>query len=157
MAENKQQPVVCMPGQGEAFTIAGMMFFLKVSGTDTGGAYGVMEVVIAPGGGFPNHRHAAQEHFQFLEGELTFQIEGDHFAGSPGTLVAIPSMKWHSFENRSQAPARMLITVVPAGLEEFIKEVAHVVVDRTAPPVAVDPEDVKRMASLSAQYQIESR
>jgi hypothetical protein len=43
----------------------------------------------------------------------------------PATFANRPVGTLHSFKNETDRPARMLISVVPAGLEELFFEVGH--------------------------------
>lgn len=151
----KEEAVVCQPGQGEAVSIAGAIYYIKATGEQTDGKYSSMEILVSPGCVSLRHRHEAQECLFVIDGEFTFEIDGLHFGGGPGTCVSVPSMAFHSYHNEGKKPARLLAINMPAGIEKFIKEVAHVVVDREAPPVAFDPEDFKRMRALAPQYHIE--
>src|SRR4051812_7560973 len=83
---------------------------LHVGAEQTGGAFFVMEVDVAPGGGPPPlHTHAAHEHFFTLSGELTyFREDADGLTtitGGPGTSAFIPGGVPHTYRNFSHAPA----------------------------------------------------
>ena len=59
--------------EGEAFWLLGMLQTVKISGKDTGGEYGLLEIVVPAGVGPPWHVHPEEdEWFYVLEGELTF-------------------------------------------------------------------------------------
>ena len=85
----------------------------------TDGAYFVMEVEVAPGGGPPPlHTHPASEFFWTLDGVLSyFRMEADgsvsEFTGGPGTHAYIPSEVPHTYRNFSDQPARYLAVLSP--------------------------------------------
>ena len=93
----------------------------------TDGAYFLMEVEVAPGGGPPPlHTHPASEFFWTLDGELTyFRQEPDgtvtEFTGGPGTHAYIPHEVPHTYRNFSDAPARYLAVLSPPEeMQEFL-------------------------------------
>jgi uncharacterized cupin superfamily protein len=78
-----------------------------VRGEESAGALGVMGNWV-PGhwGGPPLHRHDFDEGFQGLEGELTFQLDGELSTARAGGFAFAPRGSVHTFTNRSEAPAR---------------------------------------------------
>lgn len=109
--------------QGEALGVAGGNYRILLSGAETDGKYAVVEMTVPPGGGPPPHEHPlTSETFYILEGEFRFStIEGDRFAGE-GELVSIPlNGPVHHFRNVSRKMAKLLCTVVPAGLEDVFR------------------------------------
>ena len=82
-----------------------------------------------------------------LEGsvEVTFR-DGPPVLLHAGETVNIPANAPHSFRNGADVPARLLCTVVPAGLEAFFAEFGDRVESRTAPaPALTDEEQQARM------------
>ena len=56
--------------EGEAFWLLGMLEIIKISGEDTNGEYGLIEVTVRAGEGSPWHVHPDEdEWFYVLEGE----------------------------------------------------------------------------------------
>lgn len=108
---------------GELLGIAGGNYRIVLSGTDTGGAYAVIEMLVPPGGGPPPHAHPhMQEMFYVLEGTLEFKTQKGKTTVKEGGFVNIPlGGAIHCFKNVSDQPARMLCTVVPAGLDELFR------------------------------------
>ena len=80
----------------------------------------------AGAGGPPLHKHDFDEAFYVLDGELTFQVEGELLTARTGALMFAPGGVAHTFANRSEAPALFLITCTPAGFErEFARRAAR--------------------------------
>ncbi|WP_160138136.1 cupin domain-containing protein [Chryseobacterium sp. c4a] len=111
--------------QGETLGVAGGNYRIVVSGETTNNAYAVIEMLVPPGGGPPPHAHpATQEMFYLMEGELEFKTEAGKTTLKEGGFVNIPlNGSVHCFKNVSDRYARMLCTVVPAGLEEVFREI----------------------------------
>jgi quercetin dioxygenase-like cupin family protein len=95
----------------------------------TGGAFEVIEDVRNEGEGpAPHVHHQTDEAFYVLEGLFTFIKDDQEIEAGQGGFVFIPHGTRHCYRARS-AGARLLILVVPAGLEVFLKEL-----DRLLPP-----------------------
>src|SRR3954447_26933736 len=57
--------------EGEAYWLLGMLEIVKISGRDTGGEYGLLEITVRAGEGSPWHVHPDEdEWFYVLEGEF---------------------------------------------------------------------------------------
>lgn len=93
-------------------------FRFLISGAQSGGSYGLMEIVSPRGSGPGLHVHdAAEEHFVVLEGELDFEVGGERFTARPGDVLHVPRGVAHAFTVRSDQ-ATTLATYTPAGEEE---------------------------------------
>ena len=113
--------------EGQFLAIAGGNYRIIISGEQTNGNYAVIEMVVPPNGGPPPHSHEdTQEMFYVLEGEVEFKTEsGRQTVGRDG-FVNIPlGGAIHCFKNKSDRFARLLCTVVPAGLENLFKEIGQ--------------------------------
>lgn len=97
--------------------------FLKTA-ADTGGAYSLVEVELAPGGGVGLHYHKTySEKFDCLEGEVQIGIGKKILPLLPGgTLTAEPNTN-HLFRNRSKAPCKFRVEIRPAsrGFEQSLQ------------------------------------
>ena len=92
---------------------------------ETGGALSLMENRVAPGfPGPPLHHHDFDETFYVLEGELTFQVVNELVTAGPGDVVFAPRGVAHTFANRGDAPARILLVCTPAGFERYFARMA---------------------------------
>lgn len=91
-----------------------------MSGTQTGGAFEVIEFrgnAACP----PPHIHRERgECIQVLEGRFTFTLGEEERDVEPGSWVLVPRGMRHGFI--ASADARALILVVPARLEDFFAE-----------------------------------
>ncbi|QRR00239.1 cupin domain-containing protein [Dyadobacter sandarakinus] len=147
MEQQKQSAVLVEAGRGETFSMAGGSYRIIVSGSETNGEYATIEMTVPPGGGPGPHAHAGfHETFYVLEGEVEIRTEDGRYTATAGSYAAIPKGGIvHGFKNQTDKVARLLCTVVPAGLENFFKEVAAV----TA-PVPGTPTQAPDMAKLNA-------
>src|SRR3984957_4907076 len=111
------------PGEGRTISIVGDVYRFLAVGEDTDGKYALWEAVVPPGGGPPPHTHSREEEgFYILDGEITLLVGDKRLVASAGTFANLPVGTLHAFKNESDRPARMLISVAPAGLEKMFVE-----------------------------------
>ncbi|RYF98174.1 MAG: cupin domain-containing protein [Chitinophagaceae bacterium] len=147
--------LIVQNSEGKRLGIAGGNYRIIVSGKETSGNYAVIEMIVPPGGGPPPHSHPdTQEMFHVLEGEVEFKTEkGSAIVGKDG-FVNIPfGGAIHCFKNKSSSVARLLCTVVPAGLETMFEEIGVPVKQGEFPPVPPMTDERKKfMLELSEKY-----
>lgn len=143
-------------GTGPAYWGPGELMTFLITGEETGGAYFMADISVAPGGGTPPHiHHREDESFHLLEGTLTIQVGGNTMTASPGDFVYLPRGIAHSFKNTSDVPAKALVLVAPAGLEGFFAEVFDPAADRSAAPPAPGKELIARALAAAPRYGLE--
>src|SRR5687768_2493200 len=131
------RPNLKKAGEGPTIAVVGDVYRFLATGDITNGKYALWEAVIPPGGGPPSHVHSREEEgFYVLEGELIFHVAVERIVAWDGTYANMPVRTPHSFRNESDRPARMLISVAPAGLERMFFEVGQPVEESatTVPP-----------------------
>jgi mannose-6-phosphate isomerase-like protein (cupin superfamily) len=149
-------PVALLGTGSPCFAAAGDVYRTLLTGAQTGGAMGVFEITVHPGGGPPPHiHHREDEVFFVLEGEVQVWLNGRTVNAPAGSCVYGPKDVPHTFKNVSQRLARMLVIVQPSGLEKFFAEFATPVASRDAEPPPVTPELVQRLMSLAPKYGME--
>jgi quercetin dioxygenase-like cupin family protein len=97
--------------------------FLETA-AQTGGAYTLIEVEVAPGGGVPMaHVHPKQtETFEVVSGRLSMRSGGDTLVAGPGDVVHVHPGRVHRFWNETAYPVRFRCKVEPAlEFERFIE------------------------------------
>lgn len=111
-----------------------------------------------PGGGPPPHVHSREEEgFYVLEGEITFQIGDQRVVATAGMFANMPVGTPHSFKNETQRPARMLISVAPAGLEQmFFKVGVPAIQGATSTPPPTKAE-IEKLLAVAPRYGVEIR
>ena len=94
---------------------------LKASHRSTGGALSVFETTIEAGP--PLHVHDREDEcFYVLSGELSIRCGGDAFDAPAGSFVYLPRGRPHRFWASDQ-PARLLLITVPAGIEDYFRQI----------------------------------
>lgn len=92
---------------------------------ETNGAYSLLEVIVAPGGGVGKHYHKAYtETFTCLEGELQVQVGKQVLTLKPGDApVTAGKDVLHRFFNTSDKPCRFSVLISPGsrGFEESVQ------------------------------------
>ncbi len=142
--------------EGQTLAIAGGNYRIIISGDETNGNYAVIEMVVPPGGGPPPHSHAeTQEMFHVLEGEVTFKTEAGSQVVTKDGFVNIPfGGAIHCFKNTSDTYARLLCTVVPAGLENLFREIGTPVERGTfLPPPEMDESRREFLKEMDVKYK----
>ena len=139
------------PGEGSALWFLQNRMVLKATAESTGGAFALVESLIAPGAAPPMHVHYAEdEAFYVLEGELTFQC-GDRTArATAGSFVFLPRGVPHGFVVESDTPVRMLTLLVPGGGERIFVEGGRPAEGPALPPTA--PPDIPTLKRVAQKY-----
>ena len=144
------------PNGGKHIAIAGDINSILASKDDTGGTYGLLEAKVFPNGGpMPHIQTREHEGFYVLEGEISFTVDGKEIIAKSGTFVNVPPNIIHSFKNKTNVLAKMLIILAPGGLENLFVEVGDEVSDATIQPSAMSEDKMKKFASLLSDYGVE--
>jgi quercetin dioxygenase-like cupin family protein len=152
------QPGLIHSGEGRRLAIPGGICTIKATGEKTGGTYALIEMLIPPQSGPPPHIHSREiESFYILEGSLSFWLADRKLTGSAGSLVIAPPGHTHAFKNERDEPARVLLLITPAGLEEFFQEVG--VPNKEESPLSehFTPENLERMVTTASKYGVETK
>ena len=144
------------PKGGEVFSLANDVCRLLATGAQTNGVYTLLESHVPPGGGTPPHVHRREdESFFVLEGEVTFYVGGKKIVAPAGSFLQAPRDIPHHFKNESRVPARMLTYVMPAGFENFMREVGRPLPSVDAAPFPFGPADIEKLLAVAPKYGIE--
>ena len=146
------------PTEGRTIAVVGDVYRFLATGDDTNGKYAMWEAIVLPGGGPPPHVHSREEEaFYILEGEITFHLGEERVVATAGMFANMPVGTPHSFKNESGKPAKMLISVAPAGLEGMFFEVGVPVPQgaTTAPPPT--KAEIEKLMEIAPRYGIEIR
>jgi quercetin dioxygenase-like cupin family protein len=145
-----------VPPQGRTIAVIGDVYRFLATGEDTSGKYALFEAFVSPGGGPPPHVHSREEEgFYVLEGEITFTIGDQRLVASAGMFANMPVGTPHSFKNESGKPARMLISVAPAGLEQMFFEVGEPLPPGKTAAAPPTNEEIERLLAIAPRYGIE--
>jgi quercetin dioxygenase-like cupin family protein len=152
MAEQRLKALVLNPQDHrshEPLDVLGEPGLVKLSGGDTGNAVAVLHFTVPKLSGPPLHRHSREdEWFYVLDGELTFEVDGQRFTAGPGASAFAPRGAAHTYQNFRDEPAHILVTETPAGLERFFEEVS-------AYNKGLSQPDFARVEQLMQSYGLE--
>ncbi len=152
------QPTIREPGQGRTIAVVGDVYRFLATGDDTHGKYAMWEALVPPGGGPPPHVHQREEEsFYVLEGEIAFQIGDQKLVARAGTFANMPVGTPHSFKNETGQPARMIISVAPAGLEQMFFEVGVPLSDGATTALPPTKDEIAKLLQIAPHYGIEIR
>jgi mannose-6-phosphate isomerase-like protein (cupin superfamily) len=153
-----RKPTITKPMEGRTVAVVGDVYRFLALADDTNGKYSLWEAVVLPGGGPPPHVHSREEEgFYVLEGEITFQIGDERVVAKAGTFANMPVGTPHSFRNESNRPAKMLISVAPAGLEQMFLEVGQPVAKGATAAAPPTKEEIEKLLAVAPRYGIEIR
>lgn len=150
------KPTIKTPGEGRTIGVVGDVYRFLATGEDTDGKYAMWEAIVPPGGGPPPHVHSREEEaFYILDGEINFQIGDQRLVATAGMFANMPVGSLHSFKNESGKPAKVLISVAPAGLEQMFFEVGQpVALGATAAPLPTKA-DIEKLLMVAPRYGID--
>jgi len=143
-------------GTGRTVAVVGDVYRFLATGEDTNGKYALWEALVPPGGGPPPHVHSREEEgFYVLEGEITFQVGDQRLVASAGMFANVSVGTPHSFKNESSRPAKMLISVAPAGLEQMFFEFGVPVPEGSTTALPPTKEEIEKLLAIAPRYGIE--
>ncbi|RVD58703.1 cupin domain-containing protein [Mesorhizobium sp. M2D.F.Ca.ET.185.01.1.1] len=142
------------PGEGEAIWFLRNRMTVKATEASTGGGFGLLESLIAPGFSPPLHVHRREdESFYVLEGELTMKCGDRTFRAAAGSFVFLPRNVPHTFVVEGDKPARMLTLLTPGGGEGVFIDAGRPAEAEGLPPAS--PPDIEALKRVSARYEAE--
>lgn len=152
------KPTIRMSREGRTVAVVGDVYRFLATGEDTAGKYALWEAIVLPGGGPPPHVHSREEEgFYVLEGEITFTVNGERVVTTAGMFANMPVGTPHSFKNESTQPARMLISVAPAGLEKMFFEVGVPLPEGATTAAPPTQEEIEQLLAVAPRYGLEIR
>ena len=139
------------PGEGEPIWFQRNRMTIKATAESTGGAYGLVESLVAPGYSPPLHVHYREdEAFYVLEGEVTIRCGERTYRAGAGSFAFLPRGVPHTFVVESDTPARMLAILTPGGGEAFFVEGGRPAEHNGLPPD--EPIDVEKLTRVGARF-----
>jgi quercetin dioxygenase-like cupin family protein len=129
----------------EELDFLGVRCRVIVDGDDTGGVYGLVDMIEVPAGDMPplHIHHTHDEGFFLLEGELTLYQPGREITLRPGEFVLARRGVPHAYRV-GDAPARWLVMTTPSGFEAFVRAVT-----------ALDVVSPDALGAIGAEHEIE--
>ena len=153
--ERKAEGYLLGKDEGEAHWLLGMLEIVKISGAETKGQFGLLEVTVRKGEGSPWHVHPAEdEWFYVLEGEFTVYVGETRLSLPAGSFAFGPKGVPHTFIGETHG-ARALIGFQPFLFEGFLHEVGEPAAERILPPPLEAPPDMGRLIPIGTRNGIE--
>ena len=129
---------------------------ILLSGDDTGGAYCLLDLRVAPGLGVPLHTHTREDEAYFvLSGELEAEVGDETFTLRAGETLIAPRNIPHQLRNSGNVANHYLIMFSPAGFEEFLKATSVPAPDDAVAPTEPPAIAVQNVFELAASYGIQ--
>ena len=125
--------------------------FLKTA-DETGGAYTLLEIELAPGGGNSLHTHSEfTETFRTIQGPLTLQCNKMEKTLQPGESFTVPKRAVHLFKNLTDKKVTFEVELRPghAGFEKAIKIAYGLATDGLTNKKGI-PTNLSHLAVLSS-------
>jgi quercetin dioxygenase-like cupin family protein len=143
MVERALSAGISRAGEGQdkvVWNVLGHTYYLKALGSSCF----CFETLDPPGTFVPLHIHPRQDEFIYvLEGTFDLQLGDRKLQAGPGDLVRMPMGIPHAYYNNSQATARALFWVSPAGrLKELFDQLHNLT-------------DMHEAVRLSALHEVE--
>jgi quercetin dioxygenase-like cupin family protein len=111
-------------GQGIDYAWAADHIFVKLAGSQTGGAFSVVEDNLKAEFALGLHEHRTHsETFYILDGALKFFMDGAWLTAPAGTTVHIPAGVAHAVK-MAGGPGRSLMIFQPAFFEDYLAVLA---------------------------------
>jgi quercetin dioxygenase-like cupin family protein len=136
-------PTPSFPGQGRVLRTFGDEVIMHLEAKHTGGALSLWTNITPPGGGPPLHYHLNEDE----QGRISFYAVGQWREVPAGSVVYAPRNSVHAFKNIGDQPSRMIVSISPAGFENFFARCAEEIAKPGAP-------DMRRIVEFSAEHGI---
>jgi quercetin dioxygenase-like cupin family protein len=129
---------------------------ILLSGEDTGRAYCLLDLRVAPGKGVPRHTHTREHEALFvISGELEAIVGDKIFTLRPGETLLAPRNIPHQLRNSGNVANHYLIMFSPAGFEEFLKTTSVPAPDNAVSPTEPPRIAVQNVFELASEYGIQ--
>jgi mannose-6-phosphate isomerase-like protein (cupin superfamily) len=126
-----------------------------MSGADTGGAYCLLEVGLAPGMSVSRHTHTREDEAYFvLVGELEVTVADEIFILRPGDCLMAPRDIPHQLRNSGVVENHYLLMFSPPGFEEFLRLTAVPAPDNAEAPTQPPATSVQNVHELATDFGI---
>lgn len=118
-------------------SISGAGLLPIATADETDGAWEAFALELAPGARSPLHTLSADKVFTVVEGSVAITVERTTTDAACGTVAHVPAGTPHCYENRSGAPARLLVITTGAGQLAFLAGMAELVAGGEPDPDAL--------------------
>lgn len=148
------KPFVRAADEGEMFNMFGGLTFVKATGEETGGAYGLIEQRANAGMMTPLHVHHDEDELWYvIDGQLSVHVDGETHTVGPGDLAFGPRDTPHAF--RVDADDSRYLVVRNAGGESFFGAVGDKWEELALPDPHPTDEQLQRLDAVLEEYDLE--
>ena len=141
--------------QAEARWYGNSLWEMLVPNEVTGGKLSVFQATMPEGFSPPRHIHTREDEvFLVVDGQVTFDIDGELRTAGPGAALYMPRGVPHTFRIQSQT-ARLLGVMAPGAFEELFRNLSVPAGERTLPVPGSVPFDVT--AVMAEQERLGTR
>jgi quercetin dioxygenase-like cupin family protein len=141
--------------EGEARWYGNSLWEFLVPEQATGGQLAIFQATVPQGFSPPRHIHTREdEAFLILDGQVEFDLDGDHRLAGPGAAVYMPRGVAHTFRVKSPV-ARMLGVMTPGAFEQLFRNLSVPAGARTMPPPGTVPFEIP--AVMAEQTRLGTR
>ena len=88
---------------------------------------------------------------------ILYNSDDPRIVATAGMFANMPVGTPHSFKNESNRPAKMLISVAPAGLEKMFFEVGVPLAEGATTALPPTKEEIEKLLAIAPRYGIEIR
>jgi mannose-6-phosphate isomerase-like protein (cupin superfamily) len=128
---------------------------ILLSGKDTGGAYCLLDLSVAPGLGVPRHTHTREDEAYFVvSGELKAIVGDEGFTLKAGDTLMAPRNIPHQLRNSGKIDNHYLIMFSPSGFEDFLIATSVPAPDDAVAPTEPPAVAVDNVFQIAAYYGI---
>lgn len=147
-------PFVRRRDEGDRLNMFGGLTFIKATGEETGGAYGVIEQRANAGMMTPLHVHHAEDELWFvIDGQLSVHVDGETFEVGAGDLAFGPRGVPHAF--RVDEDESRYLVIRNAGGESFFEAVGDPATDLTLPDPHPTEAQLERLDAVLETYELD--
>jgi quercetin dioxygenase-like cupin family protein len=120
-----KETILVEPQGGLAHSALGINAVVKIRGSQTSGAFSIVDMSLPAGFFVPPHVHERTEEVSYiLEGELGALVGEEELRAGPGSFVIRPKGVVHALWSANGRSVRVLDMYTPAGFEAFGEELA---------------------------------
>lgn len=133
-------------GEGRQINVLGDKMTFKLTGNDTDRQYVLIEENNVPGVSIPMHVHENEDEiFRVIEGALEVQVGNQKIVLGPGDMAFAPRGIPHSWKVIGDEPAKVDLSIFPAGLEDMFEELGQ---------LPEGPPDMKVVSEITGRYGV---
>ena len=138
----------------ESIWFTDSLYKIHIAPEQTGGAYALIEGLLAPGHMPPPHLHERDgEGFYVLEGELTVYTTSGEQVLRPGEGAHLPAGEPHTFRVTSTGPSRVIGVSAPGDFVGYLRAAGRPA-ECEALPVLHGPPDVEALQREAGRHGI---